>query len=171
MKLEFLTRSSFVELSDGSCAYFPWGPFGRGYVLPDPNARRRIHHITLASTLAFTLLGTIAVWLFDLMGPFAVLGASLLAFSGWQFNTVRRLPVATVRLEFRETVAQNRWVSYVLCFPLAGFATLAALYAWLRIPNPHGLTVFLLLGALAMALEGAFVLWWTRGIPLRRLPE
>ncbi len=167
MNLEFMTRSNLRPLADGGCAYFPWGALGRGYVLPGPEARVRIHRVTVATTFALLLVGPIAGGLLGLPALFVVIGTGVAAFLIWQFNVVRRLPVAPMRLTVREVVADNRWVAYALCFPAAVFAALAVLYVVARVPNAHGAVAGLVVGALAMALEGIFVLWWTRGIPPR----
>jgi|EndMetStandDraft_5_1072996.scaffolds.fasta_scaffold652672_1 hypothetical protein len=103
-----LTESSFRTTQDGHRLFFPWGPWGRGYVVPSEKQYQRLHQKLKAFMMA-ALIPVIGLAIMTRYGTAVVMGVIVMAlYPAWILHLVHGLPPSEDRLpvpKLREHVA------------------------------------------------------------------
>jgi hypothetical protein len=130
---EGLTSSSFKTTEDGRKLFFPWGPLGRGYVVPSDEEVRRLqghikayHIVTLVVVLGAVAWGGVigaAVALPILIAPYVV----------WVRAQCGRLAAASEKLTLAESIASQARAQSVFRLWALGTASLLFVSAGLFI--------------------------------------
>lgn len=112
-----LTSSSFKTTPDGHRVFFPWGVFGRGYLIgSQPEYERLRRHVTMLVVVGMvlaiaTMIGVQALWkLQSVTGLLAALVFSLVYmgfYAAWLPSLLRDLQPSRERLSLRESMATH----------------------------------------------------------------
>lgn len=123
-----LTSASFKTGPAGEHIFFPWGSWGRGYVLPSEEAFQRVRgHLRLYYLIMLPAV-VAAVIAFDGFKAIIVLPFVMIAYLLWTRMTIRRLPRSRERMSYRESMtnqakaygAGTLWVLLVLGIVMTG---------------------------------------------------
>lgn len=121
--LDFMSRSSFKELDGGSTAFFPWGPFGPGYLLPGEARTTLQSRMNRAPLLGMMVALAVAVgW--GLLPSAAAMLAWTVVYCVWLGGVATPLRRTDVRLSFSEASKGNEWVwwfTLLVSMALLGF--------------------------------------------------
>lgn len=82
-----LSDSSFKVDSSGRSIFYPWGIFGKGYVLPSKEYEEKVRSF-ITKYHAFNLIFIIVVWAFLGLWIVFILGAAFIIFIG-RFQSIR----------------------------------------------------------------------------------
>jgi hypothetical protein len=102
-----LTDASFKMDDKGNTIYYPWGIFGKGYILPDDRKtvfrlsikRHIISFLTLAILSAIFLKGSLVIFY---VLPFYIVGYVL-----WMKKKIKGLPISPDKLTFADTTTNS----------------------------------------------------------------
>jgi len=131
-----LTDASFKMDDKGNTVYYPWGIFGKGYILPEDRKisfRQSIkRHITVFLTLAILS----AVFLKGSLAIFYILPFYMLGYVLWMNKKIKGLPISPDKLTFADSTSNSArslnlttlWLLEIiaLLFVLGGISILVA---------------------------------------------
>lgn len=145
---------------EGRAVFYPWGVFGKGYVLPDEaresGMRRFLKTYTITVIAAFAITAAFGLgWLI----------AALVGAMAWFFLAVKRMlkgcPVSAEKMTFRESYSNagrshNAVTLWVLLLISLFFTFIGFFLAWRGYPAPQS-AVMGLAGLIFGALSAAYV--------------
>lgn len=131
--LDNQVRFKFKTAEDGRHVYFPWGVFGRGYIVPSEADRQRIGKQEKIG-LACQMVGSLAILLLT-GAPLAIL-LLIHPYTIWQFSLYRHLERSEERLTIQEVTAKQAramsysiiWLLILLCFAFVFVGGLIFIY-------------------------------------------
>ena len=124
--LDAVTSSCLRTGKDGRRLFYPWGPMGRGYVVPTEDEFERLRRIARISTAAFLVLVIVSAALQMYLAT-VVIGAGFALFQlFWTRGLVRRLEPSAEKISIREAMstqafAHNAAILWLLEFLSLGF--------------------------------------------------
>jgi hypothetical protein len=93
-----LTEGSFRTTQDGRRVFFPWGPWGRGYVVPSEEQYQRLHQ-KLKTFMMAAIIPVIGLAIMTRYVTAAVMGVIVMAlYPAWVVHLVQDLPTSEDRL-------------------------------------------------------------------------
>jgi hypothetical protein len=111
---EGLIEGSFKTAADGQRLFYPWGIFGKGYVLPDALTERRIRKVLKVYYMVSLLLVIIVVPTVRFSGFYsgfyyelALITVLLLVYGVGALSLTRRLLTSGERLRLTESLANS----------------------------------------------------------------
>jgi hypothetical protein len=117
--LDSLVNQLFKKSESAETLFYPWGMFGKGYVVSSESEQSRIRSILKAYYVVMFLAMVICIYF---LNWFYAAGCAILGIGGysvWSATVTRRLVASEERLRFSESLAQSlpyysTWVLVVL---------------------------------------------------------
>jgi hypothetical protein len=100
--------------------FFPWAPFGKGYVVPDREALRDLRHELVRQSFIIGLIIVIAIIGFHPLAGLAVYAISCVFYGLWVRDETRYWRIADEKMSLRELL-ENSMRSFHPIVPLVPF--------------------------------------------------
>jgi hypothetical protein len=106
--LDGLTDVSFKTDENGNTLFYPWGVFGKGYIVPDDKKNNIRLSIKRNMLIVVPLTLLIAIFLKGSPGTFIiVLSLDFIGYSIWMNRKIRGMAVSSIKLTFSDSLERS----------------------------------------------------------------